>query len=259
MEMLLAVDIGNTNIAIGVFAGERLVATWHLATDVHKLADEYGAILLDLLPHSGLALSDIKQAIICSVVPPLVVTFEELCRRYLGCSPLVVAGSGIKTGVRIRMENPREVGADRVVNAAVGHQLYGGPLIVIDFGTSTTFDVVSEEGDYLGGAIAPGILVAAEGLFQSTAKLPRVELVRPKHAIGKNTVSAMQSGIIFGYVALVEGLVAQIKRELGKEARVIATGGLAEIIAKETKAIELVAPDLTLIGLRIIHELNTKH
>ena len=257
--MLLAIDIGNTTMAIGVFDGEDITATWRLATDVHKLADEYAAILLDLMPHSGLSLSDIKQAVICSVVPPLVPTFDELCRRYFGLSPLIVAGSGVKTGVRIRMENPREVGADRVVNAVAGHRLYGGPLIVIDFGTATTFDVVSEEGDYLGGAIAPGMGIAAEGLFESTAKLPRVELVRPKHVIGKNTISAMQSGIVFGYVGLVEGVVARIKRELGGQARVIATGGFAELIAKETKAIELIAPDLTLIGLRIIHELNAKH
>ncbi len=255
--MLLAVDIGNTTIAIGVFRDDRLSATWHLATDVHKLADEYAAILLDLLPNSGISLSDIKEAIICSVVPPLVSTFDELCRRYLKISPLVV-GSGMKTGVRIRMDNPREVGTDRVINAVAGHRLYGGPLIVIDFGTATTFDVVSQEGDYLGGAVAPGIGVAAEGLFQSTAKLPRVELVRPKRVIGKNTVSAMQAGIVFGYVALVEGLVAQIKHELAEEARVVATGGFADLIAKETKVIELVDPDLTLNGLRIIHELNTK-
>jgi type III pantothenate kinase len=255
--VLLAIDIGNTNIAIGIFDGERLVATWHLAADVHKLADEYAAMLLNLLPREGLDFSDVTEVVICSVVPPLVTKFEELCQRYFGLLPLVV-GSGIKTGVSIRMENPREVGADRVVNAAAGHRLYGGPLIVIDFGTATTFDVVSREGDYLGGAIAPGIESAAEGLFQRTAKLPRVELVRPKKVIGKNTVSAIQSGIIFGYVGLVEGLVARIKWELGEEARVLATGGFAELIAKGSKVIEVIDPDLTLKGLRIIHELNAK-
>jgi type III pantothenate kinase len=255
--MLLTIDIGNTNIALGVFEGERLIATWHLATDVHKLADEYAAIMLELLPHSGLDFSHIEEAIICSVVPPLVTTFEKLCRHYLRVSPMVV-GSGIKTGVRIRMENPREVGPDRVVNAAAGYRLYGGPLIIIDFGTATTFDIISQGGDYLGGAIAPGVMVAAEGLFQSTARLPRVELVCPKRAIGKNTVSAMQSGIIFGYVGLVEGLVARLKQELGGEVRVIATGSLAQLIAAETEVIEGVNLDLTLEGLRLIHRLNSK-
>lgn len=255
--MLLAIDIGNTNIAIGVFEGERLRATWRLATDVHKLADEYAALLLDLLPLEGLAFADIDHAIISSVVPPLVTTFEESCRRYFEVSPIVV-GSGIKTGVRISTDNPREVGADRVANAAAAHRLYGGPLIVIDFGTAITMDVVSEKGDYLGGAIAPGIGIAAEVLFERTAKLPRVELTRPQKAIGKNTVSAMQSGIIFGYVGLIESLVARIKKELGGEARVIATGGFAEAITGETKVIDALEPDLTLVGLRLIHELNSE-
>jgi type III pantothenate kinase len=256
--MLLAVDIGNTNIALGIFEGEGLTATWRLSTDVHKLTDEYAAILLNLLPRYGLDFCDIKETIICSVVPPLVTTFEELCQRYLGISPLVV-GSGIKTGVHIRMENPKEVGPDRVVNAAAGYRLYGGPLIVIDFGTATTFDTVSQEGDYLGGAIAPGIKVSAEGLFHSTARLPQVELTRPKRVIGKNTISAIQSGIFFGYVGLVEGLVARLKQELGGEARVIATGGSAELIAAETDVIEEIDPNLTLEGLYLIHKLNTKH
>ncbi len=254
--MLLAVDIGNTNIDIGAFEGKELRATWRLATDVHKLADEYAVILLSLLPQQGLSPSDIKQAVICSVTPPLVPVFRELCQRYFRASPLVVE-AGIKTGVNILMDNPREVGADRVVNAVAGHHLYGGPLIVIDLGTATTFDVVSERGDYLGGAIAPGIRVATEALFEHTAKLPRVELVRPKHVIGRDTVSAMQSGFIFGYVGLVEGLVARIQQELGKKTKVIATGGYAELLAKETKVIEIVDPTLTLTGLRIIHELNS--
>ena len=256
--MLLAIDIGNTTVALGVFEGEKLKATWRLSTDVHKLADEYAALLLNLLTLDGLSFSDIDEAIISSSVPPMVTTFEELCRRYCKITPLVV-GAGIKTGVRISLDNPREVGADRVVNAAAAHRLYGGPLIVIDLGTATTLDVVSAEGDYLGGAIAPGIGISADALFERAAKLPRVELTHPKKAIGRNTVAAMQSGIIFGYVGLIEGIVVRMRKELGGKVRVIATGGLAGIIAKETDVIEVLDPDLTLVGLRLIHELNSGH
>ena len=254
--MLLAIDIGNTNIVVGVFDGEKLKATWRLGTDVHKLEDEYAALLLDLLSMKGLAFADIDDAIISSSVPPLVTVFEELCRRYFEATPMVV-GPGIKTGVRISIENPREVGADRVVNAAAAHKLYGGPLIVIDFGTATTLDAVSEEGDYLGGAIAPGIVISSEALFEHAAKLPRVELVRPPKAIGRNSVSAMQSGIVFGYVGLIEGIVARMQKELGGTAKVIATGGLANIIASETGVVDAVDLDLTLVGLRLIYELNS--
>ncbi len=254
--MLLAIDIGNTNIVVGVFDGEKLKATWRLGTDVHKLEDEYAALLLNLLSIKGLAFADIDDAIISSSVPPLVTVFEELCRRYFEATPMVV-GPGIKTGVRISIENPREVGADRVVNAAAAHKLYGGPLIVIDFGTATTLDAVSEEGDYLGGAIAPGIVISSEALFEHAAKLPRVELVRPPKAIGRNSVSAMQSGIVFGYVGLIEGLVARMQKELGGTAKVIATGGLANIIASETGVVDAVELDLTLVGLRLIYELNS--
>ena len=253
--MLLAVDIGNTNIVFGVFQGERLRATYRIATDLQKVPDDYAVLLMSLLSHDGLALSDIDGVIISSVVPPLITTFEELCERYIGVAPLVV-NSGIKTGVRICTDNPAEVGADRVVNAAAAHCLYGGPLIVIDLGTATKVDAVSEDGDYLGGAIAPGIKIAAEALFVRASKLPRIELVRPKHAIGRNTVAAMQSGIFLGYVGLIEGLVARIREELGGCAKVIGTGGLVEAIARETKVIDVVNPDLTLIGLRLISELN---
>ncbi len=253
--MLLAIDVGNTNIAVGVFEGERLRATWNVATDLNKTADEYAVLFLNLLPREGLTLSDIDHAIIASVVPPLEPIFEELSQRYFGISPLVV-GPGVKTGVRICTDNPREVGADRVANAAAAHHLYGGPLILIDFGTATTVDAVSKEGDYLGGAIAPGIGIAAEALFERASKLPRIELIPPERAIGKNTVASMQSGIIFGYVGLIESLVTRIRRELGSRVRVVATGGLAEVIATETKVIDTVDMHLTLIGLRLIHELN---
>ena len=253
--MLLAIDIGNTNIAIGVFEDERLRATWRLGTDVHKLEDEYASVFLNLLSLKGLAFADIDCAIISSSVPPLVTVFEGLCQRYFEVSPMVV-GPGTKTGVRISIDNPREVGADRVVNAAAGHRLYGGPLIVVDFGTATTLDAVSEEGDYLGGAIAPGIGISAEALFEHAAKLPRVELVRPQTAIGRNSVSAMQSGIIFGYVGLIEGIVVRMRKELGGTAKVIATGGLADVICRETDIVDALEPDLTLVGLRLVHELN---
>jgi len=253
--MLLAIDIGNTDTTLGVFEGEELCATWHMATGIHRMADEYAALLLNLLRHQGLDISEIKEIALCSVVPPLIATFDELCQRYFHLSPLVV-GAGVKTGVRIRMDNPREVGADRIANAAAAHHLYGGPIIITDLGTATTFDTVSREGDYVGGAIAPGISTAAEALFIQAAMLPRVELVHPKRAIGTNTITAMQSGIVFGYVGLIEGIVARIQQELGERAKVVATGGFAELIARETAVIDEVNPNLTLIGLRLIHQMN---
>ena len=252
--MFLAIDIGNTEITMGIFAGEDLRATWHVSTGLHRTADEYATLLLNLIPRA-LGGSHISGIAICSVVPPLVTTFEEMCQRYLHISPLVV-GAGIKTGVRIRMDNPREVGADRIVDAAAAHHLYGGPVIIADFGTATTFDVVSKDGDYMGGAIAPGISAAAETLFVRAAMLPRVEMTRPKQAIGSNTVAALQSGIIFGYVALVEGMVARIQKEIEEPAKVVATGGFSEIIAKETEVINVVNPSLTLVGLKLIYRIN---
>jgi len=253
--MLLAIDIGNTDTTLGAFEGEELRATWHVATGIHRMADEYAALLLNLLHHQGVDTSDIKEAVLCSVVPPLVATFEELFQRYFNISPLVVE-AGVKTGVRIRMDNPREVGADRIVNAAAAHHLYGGPIIITDLGTATTFDTVSKEGDYLGGAIAPGIATATEALSAQAAMLPRVELVHPQRAIGTNTIAAMQSGIIFGYVGLIEGIVARIQQELGEKAKVVATGGYAELIATETAVIDVVNLNLTLIGLRLVYLMN---
>jgi len=253
--MLLAVDVGNTNITIGVFAGSKLKATWRVATGVHRMPDEYASLLLHLFERQGIDASKITDAILCSVVPPLAGVFDEMCRRYLKVSPLVIE-AGVKTGVRISMDNPREVGADRIVNAVAAHHLYGGAVIVIDLGTATTFDAVSEEGDYLGGAIAPGIAIATEALFARTAVLPRVELTHPKRAIGRNTVAAMQSGIVFGYAGLIEGIVGRIREELGGKAKVVATGGYAELLARETPVIDEVNPDLTLIGLHLIYEMN---
>lgn len=253
--MLLAVDVGNTTIALGIFEDEELRATWHLATDIQRMPDEYAALLFNLLHNQGLEVSDVKQISMCSVVPPLIATLEELFIRYFNITPLVV-GAGVKTGVRIRMDNPREVGTDRIVNAAAAHRLYSGPTIIADLGTATTFDTVSKEGDYIGGAIAPGIATAADALFLKAAMLPRVELIHPKHAIGTNTIAAMQSGLIFGYVGLIEGIVTRIQQELGEKARVVATGGYSELMAKETKAIDIVNPALTLIGLRLIYQMN---
>lgn len=250
--MLLAVDIGNTNVTVGIFEGERLRATWRMASNIEQMPDEYAATLLNLMRHRGLETTDIKEIAMCCVVPPLLPTFEEVFRAYFHVAPLII-GPGTKTGVRIRIDNPREAGTDRIVNSAAAHYLYEGPSIVADIGTATTFDVVSREGDYIGGVIAPGIVMAASALFTRAAALPRVELVAPKKAIGTNTITAMQSGIIFGYVGLVEGIVARIQRELDEKALVVATGGQARIIAKETRVIDQINPDLTLIGLRLIH------
>ena len=253
--MLLAIDIGNTGISLGIFDGGRLKVAWQLASEIHRMADEYGVLLLNLLERQKLPKSKITGVSLCSVVPPLVRTFDEMCQKHLDIQPLVVE-AGVKTGMRIRLDNPREVGPDRVVNAVAAQNLYGKPVIVIDFGTATTFDVVSHEGDYLGGAIAPGISIASEALFTCTAMLPRIELTRPKQIIGRNTVSAMQSGIIFGYISLIEGMIQRIEKELGSKAKVVATGGQAYTIAKEVPAIDVINADLTLIGLRLIYEMN---
>jgi type III pantothenate kinase len=253
--MLLAIDIGNSNVKIGIFDGDDLRATWNLATGIHRTSDEYGGMLLDLMERKKVSASKITGVALCSVVPPLLPAFVELCRKYLNAKPLVVE-AGVKTGMRIRMDNPKEVGADRVVDAVAAQHLYGKPLIIIDLGTALTFGVVSQEGDYLGGAIAPGIVIATEALYSRTAALPRIRLGRPEQVIGKNTIAAMQSGIIFGYVGLIEGMIRRIEQELGRKAKVIATGGQAHLLAQEIPAIEVVDPDLTLVGLRLIYEMN---
>ncbi len=254
MDTLLAVDIGNTNIVLGAYAGEKLLASWRTATAVHRMPDEYAMLTNSFFSYQGLRLADVRHVVIASVVPTLLTTFEEFSQRYLGVKPLVV-GPGVKTGIRILYENPREVGADRIANAVAAHRLYRSAVIVVDFGTGTNLDAISAEGDYLGGAIAPGITIAAEALFQRAARLFRVELTRPRAAIGRTTAASVQSGIIFGYVGLIEGLIARFRQEMGP-ARVIATGGLAEVVARETPVIEEVNQDLTLEGLRLIHEMN---
>ncbi len=253
--MLLTIDIGNTNITLGLYEGETLGPRWRIRTIHEKMPDEYGILLDQLFHHRGYHPEQVTGVAIASVVPPLTPVFAQACRDYLDQTPLVV-DEGVRTGVHIRYDNPREVGADRVVDAVAVRALYSVPACVVDFGTATTFDAVSAEGDYLGGAIAPGIGIAAQALFERTAKLPRVELTRPPSVIGRNTVHSIQSGLLFGYVGLVEGMVARFKAELGAETCVIATGGLAEIIARETDVIDVVDPWLTLHGLRIVYELN---
>jgi type III pantothenate kinase len=249
------IDIGNTNLTLGLYDGETLGPRWRLATDHERMPDEYGLQFDGLLSHASRKAADLTGICLASVVPPLTGKVVQACRQYLGQDPLVV-DTGVRTGVRIRYEDPRAVGADRIADAAAVQKLYGGPACVVDFGTATTFDAISGEGDYLGGAIAPGIGIAAEALFLRTAKLPRVDLQRPPAVVGRNTVHAMQSGLLFGYVSLVEGMVARFRQELGRETKVIATGGLAEIIAAETEVIQIIAPWLTLDGLRIIWGLN---
>jgi len=253
--MLMTIDIGNTNISIGVYQGDELGPRWRVSTDHNRMPDEYGLQIDGLLKHENLSPADISGICLASVVPPLTGIVLQACREYLNQDPLVV-DAGVKTGVRIFYETQRSVGADRIVDAAAVQHLYGGPACVVDFGTGTTFDAISRDGDYLGGAIAPGIGIAAEALFRRAAKLPRVELSTPPAVIGKNTSHSMQSGLIFGYVGLVEGMVTRFRAELGPEMKVIATGGLTEIIARETQMIDIVAPWLTLDGLRIVWDMN---
>jgi type III pantothenate kinase len=254
--MLLTIDIGNTNITLGLYEGKTLGPRWRLATAYDHMPDEYGLQLLGLLEYVGHRPDDITGICLASVVPPITSKIVEACRRYIKMEPLVV-DAGVKTGVRVRYEDPHAVGADRIVDAVAVIRLYGTPACVVDFGTATTFDAISKNGDYLGGAIAPGIAIAADALFQRTAKLPRVDIQKPPSVIGRNTVHSMQSGLLYGYVGLVEGMVARFGQELGDDLKVIATGGLADVLAHETKVIQVVAPWLTLDGLQIVWEMNT--
>ena len=255
--MLLGFDVGNTNIVLGVYQHKELLKHWRLSTFPYRTADEYGMLLMDLFGHAGIAFQDVKALIISSVVPPLMLALEQMAKNYFNLSPLII-GPGIKTGMPIKYENPREIGADRIVNAIAGHALYGSPLIIVDFGTATTFCVISAHGEYLGGAIAPGINISTEALFIRAAKLPRVELVKPPTVIGKNTVNSMQSGILYGFVGQVDEIVRRIRKELGENPFVLATGGLAELMARESSTINEIDPLLTLKGLQIIYERNEK-
>lgn len=254
--MLLALDLGNTNIVIGVFQGETLTQHWNIQSGRDKTCDEYAVTLLQLFALSGVAGEEIRDVIISSVVPPLTPVFQELSQNQFNIKPLVV-GPGLKTGMPILYENPLEVGADRIVSSVAAFSKYGGPAIVVDFGTATTFDAISAEGEYLGGAIAPGIQIAAEALSMKTAKLPRIEIKIPKKAIGRTTVSSMQSGLYFGYIGLVTNIINKFKNELGSQAKVIATGGFAALIFEKIDQIDIYERHLVLEGLRIIHERNT--
>lgn len=253
--MLLALDVGNTNTVLGIFEGKTLLHHWRLSTRREGTSDEYAMLIKGLLDFAGLGLKDIDAVILSSVVPPLQWPLEDMARRYFGVDAMVV-GPGIKTGMPILYETPREVGADRIVNAVAAFEAYGGPCVVVDFGTATTFDAVSAKGEYLGGVICPGIGISAEALFQHAAKLPRVDVVKPKAVIGRTTVGSMQAGLFYGYLSLVEGLVARIRAELGAEAKAIATGGLAQLLLADSMVVDHVDPLLTLAGLRILFERN---
>jgi type III pantothenate kinase len=254
--MLLALDIGNTNITAGVFNDSTLLASWRLATDAQRQPDEYALQFKSLLPMKGVDVEQITAVALCSVVPPLTGVFQEVAQALFGRPPLVV-GIGTKTGVRIDYDNPRDVGADRVADAAAAFHLYGGPCIVVDLGTATVFDAISADGTYLGGSITLGLSVAAESLFLSTSQLRRVELTAPATAIGKNTIHAMQSGLVLGYAGLIEAMVARFKLEMdAPNATVVATGGLADVLAAETGIFDEVNEELTLQGLQLIHTMN---
>lgn len=253
--MLLVMDIGNSNIVMGLYQGDELRHHWRVATDRNKTEDEYGMLVTSLFQHGGLVLGQVSGVIISSVVPPLNFTIERMCEKYLQQKPLLV-GPGIKTGLNIKYEYPREVGSDRIVNAVAAIHHYGTPLIVVDFGTATTFCYVDERGQYWGGAIAPGIGISAEALVSRAAKLPRIEIAKPTSVVGRNTIAAMQSGIYYGFVGQVEGIVRRMIAEYGTDPKVVATGGLAALVAKETSCLHVVDPYLTLKGLRLIYERN---
>ncbi len=254
-EKLLVIDIGNTSITIGLYVGNDLGARWRLATDHDRMPDEYGLQILGLLKNGQCSVDQLTGICLASVVPPLTGCIKQASIQYLNLSPLIVE-STLQTGIKILYDDPKAVGADRIADAVAVMHLYGGPACVVDFGTATTFDAITKDGEYLGGSIAPGIGISADALIQHTAKLPHVELLRPPAVIGHNTVHALQSGLLFGYVSMVEGMVARFRDELGEAMKVIATGGLTDMIASETEVFDIIAPWLTLEGLKLIWEMN---
>jgi type III pantothenate kinase len=256
--VILVFDIGNNHIVMGVYQGNKLLHHWTVSTDLSRTADEYAVLIYNLFGINNLAFKDISALVASSVVPPLMPMLEELGNKYFGQKPMLV-GPGIKTGMPILYDNPKEVGADRIVNAVAAYELYKGPLIIVDFGTATSFCVVSAKGEYIGGALAPGIENSAEALFKRAAKLPKIELVKPKSVIAKNTIQAMQAGILYGFAGQVDGVVENLQKDIGKVKKVVATGTMAELIAEISQSIDIVNPLLTLEGLRIIHERNRQN
>lgn len=255
--MILVIDVGNTNIVLGVFNENTLKHQWRIATDRNKTDDEYGILIKGLFRDIGIDPSNISGIIISSVVPPLMFSLESMCIHYFNHKPMVI-GPGVKTGMNIKAENPREVGADRIVNAVSAVHYYGAPLIVVDFGTATTFCYIDNQGQWAGGAIAPGIGISTEALFHRAAKLPRIEIARPSTVLGKNTIVAMQAGIFYGFIGQVNEIVSRMKQEVHGNPKVVATGGLAELLKDETSSIDIVDPHLTLKGLKIIFDRNRK-
>lgn len=254
--MLLCIDVGNTNIVMGLFDKERIIGHWRVRTEKETTADELGILICSLFQTSGIKMDGVSGIIISSVVPPLISTLEGLSKKYFNIKPMVV-GRGLKIGMPIKYDNPAEVGADRIVNSVAAYEKYRCSLIIVDFGTATTFDCITEEGEWIGGAISPGLIISSEALFSRTSKLPRIEIYSaPKNVIAKNTVSAMNAGIIYGYAGLVDGIVTRIKKEMNHKAKVIATGGIAPLIAKEAATIDLIDENLTLEGLKLLYERN---
>lgn len=257
-NMLLVIDVGNTNIVFGVYKEEELLYNWRITSDKDRTSDEYGLLFDQIFKFNGLKVSDVKNIIISSVVPPLMHTLPTMSRRYFNIEPIVV-GPGIKTGIDIKYDNPKEVGADRIVNAIAGYEKYNGPLIIVDSGTAITFDAVGSDGSYLGGVITPGIKISSEALFLRTAKLPKVEIAKPDKVIGKNTVNSIQSGLVYGYIGMIDYIIENMIKEMNykeSEVKVIATGGFSSLISTESKYIDIIDSLLTLDGLRIIYERN---